>query len=102
MAILIFVGVNMKIPLIHHWGIDNTLSTRQTKGAKIGSNRVEIAPSEDGEASDSESVDDENQPAAKRSKSGKPTIPPAITCVRSELKADVKAGNNTFDFKLEL
>ena len=73
---------------------------RQTKGAKIGPNRVEIAPSEDGEAAESENTEDENKSAPKRSKSGKPTIPARYN-VRSELKVDVKAGNNTFDFKLE-
>ena len=73
---------------------------RQTKGTKVGPNRVEIAPSEDGEAEESENADDESQSAPKPSKSGKPTIPSRYN-VRSELKADVKAGMNTFDFKLE-
>lgn len=72
---------------------------RQTKGTKIGSNRVEIAPSEDGEAEESAGEED-GKPASKPSKSGKPKIPPKYN-VRSELKADVKAGKNTFDFKLE-
>jgi hypothetical protein len=73
---------------------------RQTRGAKIGSNRVEIAPSEDGEAAEAENQDDENQSPTKRPKSGKPTIPARYN-VRSELKVDVKSGSNTFDFKLE-
>ena len=73
---------------------------RETKGTKVGPNRVEIAPSEDGEAEESENTDEESKPAAKASKSGKPTIPARYN-VRSELKADVKAGKNTFDFKLE-
>lgn len=70
---------------------------RQTKGTKVGPNRVEIAPSEDGEAE--ESSEEENQPVAKR-KSGKPAIPARYN-VKSELKVDVKPGQNTFDFALE-
>jgi hypothetical protein len=73
---------------------------RQTKGTKVGPNRVEIAPSEDGAAEESENADEESKPATKRSKSTKPTIPARYN-VRSELKADVKAGKNTFDFQLE-
>ena len=73
---------------------------RQTKGAKVGVNRVEIAPSEDGEAEESETPDDESSPAPKQAKSKKPKIPARYN-VKSELKADVKAGKNTFDFNLE-
>ena len=73
---------------------------RQTKGTKVGPNRVEIAPSEDGEAEEAENEGEESQPVAQRPKLGKPTIPARYN-VRSELKADVKAGKNTFDFKLE-
>ncbi len=73
---------------------------RQTKGTKVGPNRVEIAPSEDGEAEEVDSAGEETKPVQKRPRSGKPTIPPRYN-VRSELKADVKAGKNTFDFKLE-
>ena len=72
---------------------------RQTKGTKVGPNRVEIAPSEDGEVEENESSDEESQ-AAKPAKSGKPKIPARYN-VQSELKADVKAGQNTFDFNLE-
>ncbi len=73
---------------------------RQTKGTKVGMNRVEIAPSEDGEVEESEAPEDDSKPAGKRPKSGKPAIPARYN-VRSELKADVKGGKNTFDFKLE-
>lgn len=78
---------------------------RETKGTKVGPNRVEIAPSEDGEAEEEleiadENADAESKSATKLSKSGKPTIPARYN-LRSELKADVKAGKNTFDFKLE-
>ena len=72
---------------------------RQTKGTKVGPNRVEIAPSEEGEADESEASDEESKPAAKPN-SKKPLIPPRYN-VRSELKADVKPGKNTFDFKLD-
>jgi hypothetical protein len=74
---------------------------RQTKGTKVGSNRVEIAPSEEGaESSDVETGDDETQPAPKMSKPGKPLVPARYN-VQSELKVDVKPGENSFDFQLE-
>jgi hypothetical protein len=73
---------------------------RQTKGTKIGPNRVEIAPTEEGEADEFENSDEEGAAAAKPAKSGKPKIPARYN-LQSELKADVKAGDNTFDFKLE-
>lgn len=73
---------------------------RQTKGTKVGLNRVEIAPSEDGEGEESESTDEQSQPTGKKSKSGKPAIPARYNA-QSELKVEVKAGENTFDFKLE-
>jgi hypothetical protein len=75
---------------------------RQTKGTKVGPNRVEIAPSEDGEAEEeSENSGEESQPAAKQPKSGKPKIPARYN-VKSELNVDVKPGKNTFNFELEL
>jgi hypothetical protein len=74
---------------------------RTTKGTKVGPNRVEIAPSEEGEESlDVEGNDDEARTPAKRSKSGKPVVPARYN-VKSELKVDVKPGENTFDFQLE-
>ncbi len=74
---------------------------RQTKGTKIGPNRVEIAPSEEGEgSSDVETGDGEPQPVTRLSKSGKPLVPARYN-VQSELKADVQPGDNTFDFQLE-
>ena len=71
---------------------------RQTKGTKVGPNRVEIAPSEDGEVEEESS--DESAPAPKKSKSGKPAIPARYN-VKSELKADVKGGKNEFNFDLK-
>ena len=75
---------------------------RHTKGTKIGPNRVEIAPSEEGDEAAEElaNSDEESKSTTKRPSSGKPTIPIRYN-VRSELTADVKAGENTFDFKLE-
>lgn len=73
---------------------------RETKGAKVGPNRVEIAPSEDGEGEEVADSGEETTSAPARPKSGKPTIPARYN-VRSELTVDVKPGENTFDFKLE-
>ena len=73
---------------------------RETKGAKVGPNRVEIAPSEEGEAEEVDDAGEESKPVTQQPKSAKPKIPSRYN-VQSELKVDVKAGKNTFDFKLE-
>ncbi|MGN6134638.1 MAG: Ig-like domain-containing protein [Aureliella sp.] len=73
---------------------------RETKGTKVGSNRVEIAPSEDGEAEESADEGEESAAGAPQAKPGKPKVPARYN-VESELKVDVKPGENTFDFKLE-
>lgn len=74
---------------------------RQTKGTKVGPNRVEVAPSEEGEESEGdEPGDGDSQAASKKSKSAKPTVPAKYN-TKSELKVDVKSGSNTFDFQLE-
>jgi hypothetical protein len=74
---------------------------RQTKGAKVGPNRVEIAPSEEGEeAEQAELGDDVSQNPAAKPQSSKPTVPSRYNS-KSELKVDVKSGVNTFDFALE-
>lgn len=74
---------------------------RQTKGTKVGPNRVEIAPSEEGvETDDVEAGDDEIQQVPQQSKSGKPVVPERYN-VRSELNVNVKSGQNTIDFQLE-
>lgn len=73
---------------------------RNTRGTKVGRNRVEIAPSEEGDES-SESESDADEPQVKQpTRSGKPSIPARYN-VRSELERDVKPGKNTFDFDLE-
>lgn len=73
---------------------------RDTMGAKVGHNRVEIAPNEEGEDSP-ESEADADGPADKPPvKPGKPVVPARYN-TKSELEADVKPGENTFDFALE-
>ena len=73
---------------------------RDTMGTKIGHNRVEIAPQE-GEDDPAEAVTDEAGPSAQPpSPSRKPRIPARYN-IRSELEADVKPGENTFNFDLE-
>lgn len=74
---------------------------RQTKGTKVGPNRVEIAPNEEGEAiEESASSGEESQAGGVKPQSGKPVVPARYN-VKSELKVDVKSGSNTFDFALE-
>lgn len=73
---------------------------RQTKGAKVGPHRVEIAPSEEGEVEEAEANAGEEPEASAKPKSGKRAVPARYN-VKSELKADVKSGANTFDFALE-
>lgn len=74
---------------------------RNTRGTKVGHNRVEIAPSEE-EDFDVEAESDPDGNAPRRPakfKSGKPKIPPKYN-IRSELEVDVQPGENTFDFEL--
>ena len=74
---------------------------RDTKGTKVGPNRVEIAPSEDGAIeNESEGADEESKTMAKQPAPGKPKIPARYN-VNSELKVDVKSGNNVVDFDLK-
>lgn len=73
----------------------------RTQGAKLGHHRVEIAPSEEGDEEAEETGDTENTAAAKRpANAGKVRIPPRYN-IQSELEADVKPGENVFDFQLE-
>jgi hypothetical protein len=74
---------------------------RQTKGTKVGPNRVEIAPSEEGEATEESASGGEESPAGSlKSQADKPVVPARYN-MKSELKVDVKSGSNTFDFALE-
>ena len=74
---------------------------RQTKGSKVGPTRVEIAPNEEGEgAEEMEAGDEVTQNGSAQSKSGKPVVPARYN-VKSELKVDVKPGENKFDFPLQ-
>ncbi len=74
----------------------------QTKGTKVGPNRVEIAFGEgDEESGEMEELGDgEPQAALKNAKSGKPAVPARYN-VKSELNVEVKPGANTFDFELK-
>ncbi len=75
----------------------------QTHGAKIGHHRVEIAPNEEGE----DEAEIEAATAGESAATSKPPVKPkkigvpARYNVNSGLEADVKAGENVFDFKLE-
>lgn len=62
---------------------------RDTKGVKVGDNKVQISTADGGNG------DDDGYGAA-----GKETVPARYN-VNTELKETVKAGNNTIDFKLE-
>lgn len=75
---------------------------RDERGTKIGHNRVEVAPNEEGEE-DTEEVENpdsvEQAKPARASKSGKPKIPARYN-IKTELEADVKPGDNVFNFEL--
>lgn len=74
---------------------------RRTLGTKLGHNRVEIAPNEEGEEDSEDDAGSEGDgPAKTPSKSGKVKIPARYN-TKSELEADVQPGRNVFDFKLE-
>ena len=73
---------------------------RDTMGTKVGRNRVEIAPNEEGE-DEPESPEDVDDPNVKPPvRPGRPVVPARYN-TRSELEADVKPGENTFDFPLK-
>jgi hypothetical protein len=75
----------------------------ETRGAKIGHHRVEIAPNEEGEdESEIEAATAGEDVSAPNTsvKPGKISVPSRYN-TDSVLEADVKAGENVFDFKLE-
>ena len=72
---------------------------RETMGCKVGPNKVEIGLAE-GADEESKSGDSEDAAPAKPKKSSKPRIPARYNS-NTELTADVKPGENVFDFKLE-
>ena len=73
---------------------------RDTMGTKIGHNRVEIAPQEGEEDDPVEASADEVNSSPQPNRSGRSRIPARYN-IRSELEADVKPGENTFDFDLK-
>ena len=73
---------------------------RETMGTKVGRNRVEIAPNEEGEDAPETEGDVEAPSVQQPGKSGKPVIPARYN-TKSELEVDVKPGENTFDFPLK-
>ncbi|MCC9609261.1 Ig-like domain-containing protein [Blastopirellula sp. JC732] len=72
---------------------------RNTRGTKVGHNRVEIAPSEEDDAPAEAQLDADSAQAQRPFKSGKPKIPVRYN-IKSELEAEVQPGDNTFDFAL--
>lgn len=74
---------------------------RQTLGTKLGHNRVEIAPSEEGEEdSDAGDNSEKSGDADSPPKRGRIKIPARYN-TKSELEADVMPDENVFDFRLE-
>ena len=73
---------------------------RETKGTKLGPNRVEVAPDEEGEEDAEESADGEAPAKPKAGPGAKPKIPARYN-TKTELKVDVKPGENVFDFQLK-
>lgn len=75
----------------------------QTRGAKIGHHRVEIAPNEEGEDEseiEAATAGESDSTPITPVKPGKVSVPARYN-TDSVLEADVKAGENVFDFKLE-
>lgn len=72
---------------------------RQTRGAKTGLNRVEIAPSEEADELEDTAADADSVSPKRLARSGKPLVPARYNR-RSELQADVQPGANVFDFQL--
>ena len=73
---------------------------RETMGAKVGPNRVEIAPSEEAEDAVELEGDVDSTVDATSLQSGRPVIPARYN-TKSELEVIVKPGENTFDFAIE-
>lgn len=75
----------------------------ETRGAKVGHHRVEIAPNEEGEDESEIEAATVGEDVSAPTSPVKPekTRVPARYNTNSELEADVKAGENVFDFKLE-
>lgn len=73
---------------------------RDTRGTKIGRNRVEIAPSEEGDDPTEDIENPDSMPTQRPTKSSKPKVPAKYN-IKSELEADVQPGENTFDFELK-
>lgn len=73
---------------------------REVFGTKVGHNRVEIAPNEEGEEDSEEDDSSENDSAKQTRKRGKVKIPARYN-TETVLEADVQPYENVFDFKLE-
>lgn len=71
---------------------------RNTPGCKVGHNKVEIGVAEGEDENVAQSEGETTAP--KMTKSGKPPIPARYNS-KTELEADVKPGENTFDFDLK-
>jgi hypothetical protein len=72
---------------------------RDTKGCKVGKNKVQIGNTEEEDDPAAESGDDAAAPK-KPAKSNKVEIPAKYN-TKTELEADVKPGENTFNFDLK-
>ena len=74
---------------------------RDTPGCKVGRSRVEIGNSEESESEDESGSELEGDELIQTpNKAGAPEIPARYN-VNSELEADVKPGENTFNFDLK-
>lgn len=76
---------------------------RETRGTKLGHNRVEIAPDEEVDEEEEEAVanaDSEDRPSKPQPEPARPKIPARYNR-KSELEADVQPGGNVLDFSLE-
>lgn len=72
----------------------------KTRGSKVGHNRVEIAPNEEGEEDAYDADNTEDAGAAKGPYTRKIEVPARYN-TNSELEANVEPGENEFNFKLK-
>jgi hypothetical protein len=70
-----------------------------TPGCKVGHNRVEVGPTEEGEEDSEDATNTESEGAAKVPVPSRSKVPSRYNS-KSELEANVESGDQVVDFKL--